>query len=177
MEPRKGKKMLRRDFIVVAMIVTILAALAMIGIAGAASGPKGPRDGFAGQRSEGRLAVTYGPYLGIRCWKPNATGCDRVGIDVVLKKRATRVVASLAGRRISLRTPGLHNGARGRDWVGDLAPAGLGRNGSPLYLGSTKGRWEGDPPVFVPIRVTATRSDGRRHSVTFPRVQLRPGWG
>lgn len=128
-------------------------------------------------RSEARLAVTYGPYLGVRCRQPNVTRCDRVGIDVVLKERAIGVSASIGGRRLPLRTPGLHSGVRGMDWVGDLAPAGLARKGSPLYLGAAEGHWAGDPPVYVPIRITATYGDGSRRSTTFSRVPLRPGWG
>jgi len=155
-------------------IVAALSALLLAGCGGGSGNT--PAIGGAG-RSEARLAVTYGPYLGVRCRQPNVTRCDRVGIDVVLKVRAIGVSASIGGRRISLGTPGFHNGVSGRDWVGDLAPAGLARKGSPLNTGSAGGHWAGDPPVYVPIRITAAYGDGSRRSMTFPRVPLRPGWG
>lgn len=160
-----------RDLIVVAVIVAILAALALSGVADSASDPKTSPD-------EGRLAVTFGPYLGVRCRAPNSIRCDVVGIDVVLKQRASHVSASIAGRRTSLTTPGFHNAVRGLDWVRPrLAHAGLMRRGSPLYVGDGKSRWLGEPPVYVPVRITATDADGRQLSTTFPRVLLHPGWG
>lgn len=171
-----------RDLAVVAVIVAILGALALCGAACSASDPKPPREGrqhrgFASVE-KGRLAVTYGPYLGVRCRVPNSIRCDEVGIDVVLEERASHVSVAIAGRTISLTTPGFHNGVRGRDWVRPrLAHAGLMRRGSPLYVGDSKGRWVGDPLVYVPIRITATYADGRQTSATFPRVLLHPGWG
>lgn len=123
------------------------------------------------------LTVTYGPYLGVRCGAANMVGCDTVGIDVVFKQRVTQAWATIAGRRISLTTPGLNTGVRGKDWVGNLHRAGLTRKGSPLYIHAHGGHWAGSPPVHVPIRVTATDADGRRLSKTLPRVPLRPGWG
>ena len=83
----------------------------------------------------------------------------------------------IPGRLIFLTTTGLHNGVEGKDWVGDLVPAGLARKGNPLYLGSSDARWAGDPPVYVPIRMTATYADGSRRSTTLPRVLLHAGWG
>jgi hypothetical protein len=126
-----------------------------------------------------RLAAGYGPYLGVRCHRANSPRCDRVGLDIVLRRRAAAVSASIGGRRLRLRTPGLHNGVRGRDWVGTLRNAGLGRRGSPLHIPNdgAAGAWAGDPPVYVTIRVTATDAGGGRHSRLFPHVFLSPGWG
>ncbi len=127
-----------------------------------------------------RLTVSYGPYLGVRCPRANSTRCDRIGLDLVLMKRVAAVSASIAGRPIRLTTPGLHNGIRGRDWVGSLRNAGMRRKGSPLHIPTnrrTDGIWAGNPPVYVPIRVTATYPDGHGLSRTFPHVSLAPGWG
>jgi hypothetical protein len=171
-----------RGLIVVAVIVATLGALALTAAARSASDPTVPRDdrqhrGFGGVE-KGRLAVTYGPYLGVRCRVPNSIRCDEVGIDVVLKEWASHVSASIAGRAISLTTPGFRNGVRGTDWVRPrLAHAGLMRRGSPLYVGDGKRRWLGDPPVYVPIRITATHADGSRRSTILPRVPLHAGWG
>jgi hypothetical protein len=157
----------RRDVIVV---VAITAALT-----GCGGTPGGPTT--SGRVSAANLAVSYGPYLGVRCRTPGRSKCDKVGVDIVLKKGAVHASATIAGRRVPLRTPGLHNGIRGKDWVGNLVPAGLARKGSPLYIHKDKGHWAGDPPVNVPIRITATYANGRRLSTTFPRVPLRSGWG
>ncbi|MFT3863376.1 MAG: hypothetical protein QM729_03820 [Solirubrobacterales bacterium] len=133
---------------------------------------------FGGQveRSSGP-ALSYGPYLGVRCPRPNRIGCDRVGIDLVLGRPARRVSATLAGRVLALRTPGLHTGVRGEDWVGTLDRAGLTRRGSPFFIGSARTVWVGDPPVHVPVLITATLGDGTRRALLLPRVTLSPGWG
>lgn len=138
------------------------------------------RFGRPAGRALRRLAVTYGPYIGVRCRQANSTRCERIGIDIVLKKPVVHVSAWIAGRRISLTTPGLHDGVRGKDWVGFLANAGLAKKGSPLYIhpnGRNSGIWGGNPPVYVPIRVAVTYADGHRRSGTFPHVFLSPGWG
>ena len=126
------------------------------------------------------LGVSYGPYIGIRCPRANSVRCDRIGLDLVLSEKAVGVSASIAGRTLSLTTPGLHNiRARGRDWLGYLSRAGLTQKGSTLYIGKNarpKG-WAGDPPVYALVRVTATYADGHRANRTFPHVVLRPGFG
>jgi hypothetical protein len=127
-----------------------------------------------------RLGVGYGPYLGVRCRRAGSTRCDDVGIDVVLHRRATAVTAWVAGRRLRLRTPGLHNGVAGRDWVGYLGQVGLDRPGSPFQIpsnGRKPGIWAGYPPVYVPVRLTIAYPDGERVTGTLPRVFLSPGWG
>lgn len=138
-------------------------------------------------RASRRLGVSYGPYLGVSCEDPDSTRCDEVGIDVVLKGKATRVSAAIAGRRIPLRTPGPHSGVRGRDWVGTLPNAGLEAPDSPLYVRRDAPRggawygyrtaWFGYPPVYVPVTVSVTRANGRRLAAAFPHVFLSPGWG
>jgi hypothetical protein len=126
------------------------------------------------------LGVSYGPYLGISCPRANSVDCDGIGLDLVLGKVATRVSASIGDRTFSLATPGLHDvKARGRDWIGYLSRAGLTRKGSSLYIGKEAGAkdWAGDPPVYVPVRVTAAYADGHWATRVFPHIVLRPGFG
>ena len=131
-----------------------------------------------------RLGVTYGPYLGVRCGKANHPGCGRVGIDVVFRHAATRVVALVGGDRLVLRTPGKHDGVRYRDWVGTLTGAGFYRRGSPffihphgLYGGRAHRAWAGSPPVYVAVQLRVRFADGRHVRALFPHVFVSPGWG
>jgi len=141
---------------------------------------RGLREGRLTGAAVAKLGVVYGPFLGDRCGRANHVGCGRVGIDVVFRSAATRVVAVMGGRRLRLHTPGLHSGARLRDWVGTLENAGMDRPGSPFYV-SGYGRsgevWAGNPPVYVPVELRVRFADGRRVSARFPRVFLSPGWG
>jgi hypothetical protein len=127
-----------------------------------------------------RLGIGYGPYLGVRCARPGSTHCDQVGIDVVLHREAAAVTAWVGGRRLHLQTPGLHNGAVGRDWVGYLGQVGLDRPESPFYIplnGRSPGTWAGSPAVYVPVRMAIAYPSGDRVLGTVPRVFLSPGWG
>ncbi len=126
-----------------------------------------------------RLGIDYGPFLGVTCAGPGSTRCDRVGIDLVLRHRADTVIATVGGRRLRLRTPGLHTGVKGRDWLGYVHRAGLERAGSPFRLpGGAHGsrKWEGDPPVYVPVSLAISYSGGRQ-TLSLQRVRLGPGWG
>jgi hypothetical protein len=130
-----------------------------------------------------RPGLVYGPYLGVACPRANSTGCARVGFDLVLRRRAVAVAASVAGRSIHLISPGPvpHDaGDRGRDWGGYLDHVGLGRKGSPFRIppsGRARGVWAGRPALYLPVRVVATYPDGRRAAFVFPRVFLSPGFG
>jgi hypothetical protein len=130
-----------------------------------------------------RPGVAYGPYIGVSCPRANSTGCDRVGLDLVLRRRAVAVTASVAGRSIHLISPGPvpHNaGAGDRDWGGYLDRVGLSRRGSPFRIppnGRARGGWAGQPPVYLPVRVVAAYPDGRRVAFVFPHVFLSPGFG
>jgi hypothetical protein len=130
-----------------------------------------------------RPGVVYGPYIGVSCSRASSTECDRVGFDLVLRRRAVAVAASAAGRSIHLISPGPvpHSaGAGGRDWGGYLDHVGLSRKGSPFRIpanGRARGVWAGQPAVYLPVRVVATYSGGRRAAFVFPRVFLSPGFG
>lgn len=127
-----------------------------------------------------RLGVTYGPYLGVSCGKPNSTSCDRIGLDLVLERDARAVTAWLGGRKLVLRTPGLHSGEAGRDWVGYLHRAGLQRPGSPFRIPSNEGSrvvWSGYPAVRLSVRLRISYPDETVVKGTLPDVVLSPGWG
>ena len=130
-----------------------------------------------------RPGIVYGPYMGVSCPRANSTGCDRVGFDLVLRRRAVAVAASVVGHSIHLISPGPvpHNaGADGRDWGGYFDDVGLSRKGSPFRIpanGRARGVWAGQPAVYLPVRVVATYPDGRRVAFVFPRVFLSPGFG
>jgi hypothetical protein len=124
--------------------------------------------------------LSYGPYVGVTCRPANSTRCDSVGIDLVLRREATAVSARVAGRKLRLRTPGLHTGVAGRDWVGYLDRVGLGRRGSPFHVdsyGRSPKIWAGYPPVYLPVDLEISYREGGRVTGTLPRVSLSPGWG
>ncbi len=112
-----------------------------------------------------RIGLEYGPYLGISCPRPGRRACDRIGIDLVLRRQARSVTAIVAGRRVQLVTPGPvpHDaGAVGRDWGGFLANAGVRRGGSPTRLS---------------IRIAVVYPGGRREALRMPPARVRPGFG
>jgi hypothetical protein len=141
---------------------------------------RGLREGTPAGRAARALGVTYGPYLGVRCRRAYHVGCDRIGIDIVFSDPATRVLAVVGGRRLRLHTPGMHGGARYRDWVGTLRNVGLDHPRSRLHVrgyGRSGSVWAGKPPVYVPVELRVAFADGRNTAATFPGVFLSPGWG
>jgi hypothetical protein len=130
-----------------------------------------------------RLGLDYGPYVGVSCPGPNRTACDRVGIDLVLRRAAVSVRATVGGRPVALTTPGPvpHDaGAAGRDWGGFLGGVGLRRPGSPFEIPAgprSHARWTGRPPVYLPVRLLVTYPGGRRKALSLPTVLLSPGFG
>ena len=93
------------------------------------------------------LGLVYGPYIGVACPQAGSTRCDRIGFDVVLRRRAEAVSATVAGRQIRLTSTGhiAHNTkAKERDWGGHLRKVGLERHGSPFQIptnGRSRGLW------------------------------------
>jgi hypothetical protein len=130
-----------------------------------------------------RLGLEYGPYVGVACRHDPDTACDRVGFDLVLRRAARSVKASVAGRAIHLVTPGPvpHDaGAVGRDWGGFLGDAGLRRESSPFHIPVDRfepGRWAGKPPVHLPVRITIIYPGGGHDRIAIPAVSLSPGFG
>lgn len=116
------------------------------------------------------------PYMGIACPVPNSVRCERVGLAVWLERPAERLSASIAGRRLDLKSPGEFVGGRGTGWEGYLHPAGLAGSGPLGVAANSRGRWLGDPPVSAIVRLDAEYPDGSRATRTL-RVQLAPGWG
>jgi hypothetical protein len=114
------------------------------------------------------LGVTYGPFLGLRCSHPVTNAdCERIGIDVVFRRAATRVVAVAGNQRIVLRTPGEHDGIRRHDWVGTFTEAGI----APGSYDS------GVNVIRVPVEIRVTFVGGRHAHALFPKALLAPGWG
>lgn len=130
-----------------------------------------------------RPGVIYGPYIGVSCPRASSTRCDRVGFDLVLRRRAATAKASIAGRSIDLVSPGPvphYAGAGGRDWGGYLNDVGLSRAGSPFRIpanGRASGVWAGQPPVYLPVRLATTYPNGHRVTYVFLHVFLSPGFG
>src|SRR5207247_1344941 len=58
---------------------------------------KGLRRDVSAGKGSARLAVQYGPDIGVACRQPNSVRCNRLGFHVVLRKRATHVSVSIAG--------------------------------------------------------------------------------
>lgn len=132
----------------------------------------GAAAGLAGSHATGaavrKLGVTYGPYLGLRCRHRYRRGCDRVGIDIVFRRAATSVVAVLGSQRIHLRTPGMHDGVRNHDWVGNFRRRGL----------LPPGRFNlDDEPLYVAVELRVRFAGGRTARSLFPHVLVAPGWG
>ena len=123
--------------------------------------------------------LARGPQLGVACRQASSIRCDRVGIDLVLRRRATAVTATLAGRKLRLRTAD-GPGVAGRSWTGHLDRAGLGRPGSPLYVSPQGGErmiWGGYPPVFISVGLEISHARGGRTTGVVPRVSLEPERG
>ena len=147
---------------VVALAATILLLPASVG-----AGQARERSGIHAPVSARELGVTYGPYLGKRCRHADYCHCDLIGIDLVLSRRATRVVAELGGERIALRTPGKHNGILHRDWVGNFTHPDLHHHRSA----------RGSHLIYVPVGLHVHFADGHRATTYLPRVLISSGWG
>ena len=110
--------------------------------------------------------------VGVACSVPNSVRCDRLGVGAEVPGPATLVTASVDGRLVTLNPPD-----RGGDlWQSYLYEAGLRRRGGPLDTHAVHGRWIGDPPVIVHVRVTVFRPDGSA-GVTAETMDLHPGFG
>jgi hypothetical protein len=129
-------------------------------------------EGLAGTHATGdavaKLGITYGPYLGIRCDYHHRHRCEKVGIDVVLRRAATSVVAIAGTQMIHLRTPGLHDGVRHHDWVGTFTHAGLLPN-RPYELAAH--------PIHAAVELRVRFAGGRRVAALLPHALISPGWG
>jgi hypothetical protein len=115
------------------------------------------------------------PYLGVSCPVPNSIACDRVGIDLELRRPAETVHATIAGRRVVLQSRRAGPGLR-THWQGFLQPAGL-LDGA-LRVTPDRGRhhWIGTRPVTASIHISVRRSDGTTE-VARLRQRLAAGWG
>ncbi len=110
--------------------------------------------------------------VGVACPVPNSVRCDRLGVGVEVPGPATLVTASVDGRLVTLNPPD----PGGDLWQSYLYEAGLRRRGGPLDTHAVHGRWIGDPPVIVHVRVTVFRPDGSA-GATSETMNLHPGFG
>jgi hypothetical protein len=118
------------------------------------------------------------PYLGVACPTPNSVRCDRIRLEVQLRRPAVSVRATLAGRTFALDHRG-DRPARGHaprtQFDGFLQPAGIVRR---LGVKSGSGRfWYGDrspPPPRVQLRIDYGHG---QPVMTKLRVPLATGWG
>lgn len=110
------------------------------------------------------------PYLGVACAQPNSIACDRVGLDVQLRAPARSVTATVAGRRLRLRS------RRPTHWQGFLRPAGL--LDGPLKVTPDRGRhhWYGRHARHATVRIVVEPVHGDHRAVSL-RLGLHPGWG
>jgi hypothetical protein len=109
-----------------------------------------------------RIGLEYGPYVGLSCRRPAGMACDRIGFDLVLRREARSVTATVDGHPIRLVTPGPvphAAGAAGRDWGGYLDDVGF------------------DPEERVPVRIAVVYPGGRRDRISAPSVLVSPGFG
>jgi hypothetical protein len=114
------------------------------------------------------LGVSYGPFLGVRCFRSGARHCARVGIDVVFRRPAKSVVAYVGINHVRLVTPGQHNGVTDHDWVGTFANAHF----------IPRGRFNiDDEPFYVAVELRVIFAGGRHAQALFPRAMVAPGWG
>jgi len=114
--------------------------------------------------------------MGVACPRANSIACDRVGLAVWLEKPAKRLTASIARRKVRMRSPGESVAGKGTGWEGFLQPAGLKEAPFNIRPDAGPDRWIGRKPVYAVVRIAAYYRDGRRAAITL-RVSLAPGWG
>ena len=118
-----------------------------------------------------RLGAASTPFLGVACSGPNSTACDRVGIGVYLRRRATLVVAQIAGRLVTLSPPTADD-----LWLGYLFDAGLRHGPLKVHVPAGTSVWLGSPEVLARVRAVAFFPDGRA-AARSATVLLHPGFG
>ena len=150
------------------MAVTAVAVAVLLASVSSGEGRE-LRSGSSTSVAAKTLGVTYGPYLGKRCRHVAYPACELIGIDVVFGHAATRVLAIAGDQRITLRTPGRHNGITYRDWVGTFTRTGLAqRHRSANRSGEL---------LHVPVELRVTFATGRTARALFPHVLVSSGWG
>jgi hypothetical protein len=108
--------------------------------------------------------------VGVACRAPNSIACERIGVGVWIWHRATRVLAELGGRMISLSGsgPGL--------WQGYLYGAGQRRGPLAPRVPAGRTHWIGDPPLCVALKLFVFLRGGAERTVS-TSVLLHPGFG
>jgi hypothetical protein len=107
------------------------------------------------------------PHMGVACARPTWNHCDRVELELALRRPALKVGAAIAGR--PMRLAGSHSGTR---FSGVLEPAGIRER---LHVTPRSGEqyWGIEPPSpVVELRIDY----GDRVAVTALHVRLMQQW-
>jgi hypothetical protein len=106
-------------------------------------------------------------YVGVSCPEPNSIRCGRIGIAIWPNGSVDDLKAQIGPYAASLRESGDH-------FEGFVTANDLSAEPFAIHA-SDAGRWIGDPPARVDLRVTGS-ADGARIDVTF-RADIAAGWG
>jgi hypothetical protein len=141
--------------------------------------PRGRAASVSGVLTSPAAVFVKDPYMGVACHLANSIACDRVGLAVWLRHRAT-VTATIAGAPLRLNAPRWSYSVRdGRHmlyvYAGFLQPAGLRSRLHVTPLPNTQ-TWLGSD---VPSPLVRFRIDFGQGNVviTQERVWLSAGWG
>jgi hypothetical protein len=109
----------------------------------------------------------------------SAAELDRLrqgGPSSVAREAAKRLTASIARRKVRMRSPGESVVGKGTGWEGFLQPAGLREAPFNVRPDAGPGCWIGRKPVYALVRIVAYYGHGRPAAITL-RVRLGTGWG
>ncbi len=166
----------RRRRLRIALVVSILGAVVVLLMS--SRGGDRPRGAARHAIAVPAARLLAKPaYAGVACGVPNSISCDRLGLEVWLRRPAASVQATVAGQAMVLDDP-LWSGpqhAGGRTaFAGFMRPAGLAAR---FHLKpSAAGRWFGPVPRPVPLTVLVRYGDGSVATAT-TTVAVAPGWG
>ena len=164
----------------------LLVAVTLAGICIALIGAGGTRSPLTGARSRPSVithepasrAFAQAPYMGIACRLPHWIACDRIGLAVWLRRRAT-VTAIIAGHRFTLDDPAWSYVARPGHlymYAGFLRSAGLSSRLGVVPTPRWNNSWLGANPPSPLVRFQISYRTGHVVS-TEQHVYLSAGWG
>jgi hypothetical protein len=183
---KRARRRQRRRRLGVAVGLLIAAGvLAILGSSGGTRAPQRPASqpfGGFGVVEPSAAVFLQPPSMGVACGVPDSIACDRVGLAVLLPRRATVIAVIADGPPIRLDSPHWSYFVRdhGRGiyaYAGFLQPAGLTTRFHIRPKPNTQ-TWDGSssnaPSPLVHFRIDYGLGDT---VFTQARVLLRPGWG